>query len=152
MCVCVCVCFYVSRHSYSLTLMVPGKQKIHTGVPAVTVSCMSMVWSYTGTLSCPVSPGTQTLHPTPRGGLIWGEGPCVLLLVRNNHSRPITFTACHALLGTHWTLKREIIKSSFWFFFLLSMTIKSPKWTLTKLFKVAFRCLIPNRLKQIATY
>lgn len=65
-------------------------------------TCMSMVWLYTGVLSCLVSPGTWTLHPTPYRGLIWGERRCVLLLVTNNHSRPITFTACQAILATLW--------------------------------------------------
>lgn len=34
--------------------------------------------------------GHEPLTPPPPGGLIWGEGQCVLLLARNNHSRPIT--------------------------------------------------------------
>lgn len=43
--------------------------------------------------------GHEPLTPPPPGGLIWGEGRCVLLLVRNNHSRPITFTAFHAFIA-----------------------------------------------------
>lgn len=121
-------------------------KKVHAGVLAATVSCMSMVWPYTGTLSCPVSPGMRTLHPTPYGGLIWGEGPCILLLVRNNHSRPITFTSCHALV-THSTLKREIIHV-----FSTITDNEESELESYKLFKVALMRLIPNRLKQIAAY
>ncbi len=43
--------------------------------------------------------GHEPLTPPPPGGLIWGEGRCVLLLVRNNHSRTITFTARRALIA-----------------------------------------------------
>lgn len=50
--------------------------------------------------------GREPLTPPPPGGLIWGEGRCVLLLVRNNHSWPITFTARRALVAvTHWALR-----------------------------------------------
>lgn len=52
--------------------------------------------------------GLEPLTPPPPGALIWGEGRCVLLLVRNNQSRPITFTARRALVAvTHWGLGRE---------------------------------------------
>lgn len=51
--------------------------------------------------------GREPLTPPPPGGLIWGEGRCVLLLVRNNHSRPITFTAARCALTAvrRWALR-----------------------------------------------
>lgn len=50
--------------------------------------------------------GREPLTPPPPEGLIWGEGRCVLLLVRNNHPRPITFTARRAFIAvTHWGLR-----------------------------------------------
>lgn len=52
--------------------------------------------------------GREPLTPPPPRGLIWGEGRRVLLLVRNNQSQPITFTARRALTaGMHWTLRRR---------------------------------------------
>lgn len=50
--------------------------------------------------------GREPLTPPPPGGLIWGEGRCVLLLVRNNQSQAITFTARRALIAVmHWALR-----------------------------------------------
>lgn len=46
--------------------------------------------------------GHEPITPPPPGGLIWGEGRCVLLLVRNNHCRLITFTACCAFIAELW--------------------------------------------------
>lgn len=52
--------------------------------------------------------GREPLTPPPPRGLIWGEGRRVLLLVRNNQSQPITFTARRSLTaGMHWTLRRR---------------------------------------------
>lgn len=68
-----------------------------------------------------------------------------MLPVRNNHSRPISFTACHALLVTRWTPKTQKSHTCF-------QQTSTRGLGSRKLFKVALVRFIPNRLKQIATY
>lgn len=141
-------CFYTD-HGFTRWNRWYQQSKKHTcPCPSLRVTCMLMVWLYTGMLSCPVSPGTWTLHPTPYRGLIWGEGWCVLLLVTSNHSRPITFTACHAILVMLWTLRRH----NSCVCCQMSSIGDNEGPESYKLTRVALVRFIPNRLKQIATY